>query len=69
MMHIPLTKHVVRVEELLGEARCASFIARSMESEKALVTIYAGILNLTESDVSASDNFFELDGTFIDVIR
>ncbi|OJA10654.1 hypothetical protein AZE42_07277 [Rhizopogon vesiculosus] len=64
-----LAKHISRSEELLSEARGASFVAPSSETEKALARIYAGIFNLAESDMSASDNFFELGGTSIDVIR
>ncbi|KAG0696521.1 atromentin synthetase [Suillus ampliporus] len=64
-----LAKHITRAEELLGEARGASFVAPSTETEKALAKIYAGILNLAENEVSAIDNFFELGGTSIDVLR
>ncbi|KAH7921008.1 alpha/beta-hydrolase [Leucogyrophana mollusca] len=64
-----LAKHIDRAEELLSEARGATFIALSTDSEKAIASIYAGIFNLAESDISASDNFFELGGTSIDVIR
>ncbi|KAG1729452.1 atromentin synthetase [Suillus lakei] len=64
-----LAKHVARAEELLSEARGATFVAPSTATEKALAKIYAGIFNLVESEVSASDNFFELGGTSIDVIR
>ncbi|KAG2355250.1 hypothetical protein BDR07DRAFT_1493400 [Suillus spraguei] len=52
-----------------GEARGATFVAPSSETEKALAKIYAGIFNLAESETLASDNFFELGGTSIDVIR
>ncbi|KAH7915035.1 atromentin synthetase [Hygrophoropsis aurantiaca] len=64
-----LAKHTARAEELLSEARGATFITPSSASEKALANIYAGIFNLGENEVSASDNFFELGGTSIDVIR
>ncbi|KAG1743826.1 atromentin synthetase [Suillus lakei] len=64
-----LAKHIARSEELLSEARGATFVAPSTETEKALAKIYAGIFNLAESEMSASDNFFELGGTSIDVIR
>ena len=64
-----LAKHISRAEQLLSEARGASFVTPSTEAEKALANIYAGIFNLAESEVSASDNFFELGGTSIDVIR
>ncbi|KAG1728369.1 atromentin synthetase [Suillus paluster] len=64
-----LAKHIARAEELLSEARGASFVAPSTETEKALANIYAGIFNLNENEMSASDNFFELGGTSIDVIR
>lgn len=64
-----LAKHIARAEELLSEARGASFVTPSTESEKALAKIYAGIFNLSENEMSASDNFFELGGTSIDVIR
>ncbi|KAH7916908.1 hypothetical protein BV22DRAFT_1135904, partial [Leucogyrophana mollusca] len=63
-----LAKHIARAEELIGEARGATFVAPSTNSEKALASIYAGIFNLDEGEVSASDNFFELGGTSIDVI-
>ncbi|KAG2364989.1 atromentin synthetase [Suillus spraguei] len=58
-----LAKHIARSEELLSEARGATFVAPSSETEKALAKIYAGIFNLAESEMSASDNFFELGGT------
>ncbi|KAG0703386.1 atromentin synthetase [Suillus ampliporus] len=64
-----LAKHIARAEELLSEARGASFVTPSTETEKALAKIYAGIFNLSENELSASDNFFELGGTSIDVIR
>ncbi|KAG2358793.1 atromentin synthetase [Suillus spraguei] len=64
-----LAKHIARSEELLSEARGATFVAPSTEAEKALAKIYAGIFNLSENEMSASDNFFELGGTSIDVIR
>jgi acyl-CoA synthetase (AMP-forming)/AMP-acid ligase II len=64
-----LAKHIIRAEELLREARSASFITPSTETERALAKIYAGIFNLAEGNISASDNFFELGGTSIDVIR
>ncbi|KAG2362950.1 atromentin synthetase [Suillus spraguei] len=64
-----LAKHIARSEKLLSEARGATFVAPSSETEKALAKIYAGIFNLAESEMSASDNFFELGGTSIDVIR
>ncbi|KAG2359272.1 hypothetical protein BDR07DRAFT_222459 [Suillus spraguei] len=65
----PLAKHIARSDELLSEARGATFVAPSSETEKALAKIYAGIFNLAESETLASDNFFELGGTSIDVIR
>jgi len=64
-----LAKHIARAEELLSEARVASFVTPSTETEKALAKIYAGIFNLDENEVSASDNFFEFGGTSIDVFR
>jgi hypothetical protein len=64
-----LAKHIDRAEELLSIARGASFVAPSTETEKTLAGIYAGIFNLSVSDMSASENFFELGGTSIDVIR
>ncbi|KAG1758240.1 atromentin synthetase [Suillus occidentalis] len=64
-----LAKYIARSEELLSEARGATFVAPSTEAEKALAKIYAGIFNLAEGEMSASDNFFELGGTSIDVIR
>jgi hypothetical protein len=64
-----LAKHIARSEELLSEARGATFVAPSTEAEKALARIYGGIFNLAESEMSASDNFFELGGNSIDVIR
>ncbi|KAG9312397.1 atromentin synthetase [Chiua virens] len=64
-----LAKHLTRAEELLSEARGASFVTPSSETEKTLARIYADIFNLDVSDVSSSDNFFELGGTSIDVIR
>ncbi|KAG2136556.1 atromentin synthetase [Suillus bovinus] len=64
-----LAKHIARSEELLSEARGATFIAPSTETEKALAKIYADIFNLAVDEVSASDNFFEIGGTSIDAIR
>jgi len=64
-----LAKHIARADDLLSEARGASFVIPSTETEIALAKIYAGIFNLAESEMSASDNFFELGGTSIDVIR
>jgi hypothetical protein len=64
-----LAKHIARSDELLSEARGATFVAPFSETEKALAKIYAGIFNLAESETLASDNFFELGGTSIDVIR
>ncbi|KAG1835392.1 atromentin synthetase [Suillus subalutaceus] len=64
-----LAKHIDRSEELLSEARDATFVAPSTETEKVLAKIYAGIFNLAESEMSASHNLFELGGTSIDVIR
>ncbi|KAG2113448.1 atromentin synthetase [Suillus discolor] len=61
--------HIARAEELLSQARGVSFVAASTETEKALAKIYAGIFNLADSEVSASDNFFEIGGTSIDAIR
>ncbi|KAG2748262.1 atromentin synthetase, partial [Suillus brevipes Sb2] len=64
-----LAKHIARAEELLSQARGVSFVAPSTETEKALAKIYAGIFNLADGDISASDNFFEIGGTSIDAIR
>ena len=64
-----LAQHITRAEELLSIARGVSFVAPSTEAEKTLAGIYAGIFNISISDISASDNFFELGGTSIDVIR
>ncbi|KAG2064216.1 atromentin synthetase [Suillus decipiens] len=64
-----LAKHIARAEELLSQARSVSFVAPSTKTEKALAKIYAGIFNLADSDISASDNFFEIGGTSIDAIR
>ncbi|KAG2124829.1 atromentin synthetase [Suillus clintonianus] len=64
-----LAQHIARSEELLSEARGATFVAPSSETEKALAKIFAGIFNLADSEVSASDNFFEIGGTSIDAIR
>ena len=64
-----LAKHIARAEELLSIARGASFISPSTETEKTLARIYADIFNLNVSDISAGENFFELGGTSIDVIR
>ncbi|KAG2113392.1 Alpha/Beta hydrolase protein [Suillus discolor] len=46
-----LAKHIARSEELLSEARGATFVAPSTETEKALSKIYAGIFNLAESEM------------------
>ena len=64
-----LAKHIACAEELLSIARGASFITPSTETEKTLTRIYAGIFNLNENNISAGQNFFELGGTSIDVIR
>ncbi|KAG1864950.1 atromentin synthetase [Suillus subalutaceus] len=64
-----LSKHITRAEELLSQARSVSFVAPSTETEKALAKIFAGIFNLADSEVSASDNFFEIGGNSIDAIR
>ncbi|KIK43259.1 putative quinone synthetase [Suillus luteus UH-Slu-Lm8-n1] len=64
-----LAKHIARAEELISQARGVSFVAPSTETEKALAKIYAGIFNLADGDISASDNFFEIGGTSIDAIR
>ena len=64
-----LSQHIAHAEELLSIARGASFVAPSTEAEKTLAGIYAGIFNNNVSEVSASDNFFELSGTSIDVIK
>ncbi|KAG2136714.1 atromentin synthetase [Suillus clintonianus] len=64
-----LANHIARSEELLSKARGVSFVAPSTETEKAFAKIYAGIFNIAESEVSASDNFFEIGGTSIDAIR
>ncbi|KAG1873931.1 atromentin synthetase [Suillus subluteus] len=64
-----LAKHIARSEKLLSEARGISFVVPSTETEKVFVKIYAGIFNLVESEVSVSDNFFEIGGTSLDAIR
>ncbi|OJA20306.1 hypothetical protein AZE42_08331 [Rhizopogon vesiculosus] len=64
-----LAKHIARADELLSEARGASFVIPSTETEKALAKIYAMIFNLEENDISASDNFFDMGSTSIDLIR
>ncbi|KAG2351604.1 hypothetical protein BDR07DRAFT_1060566 [Suillus spraguei] len=64
-----LAKHIARSDELLSEARGAMFVTLSSETEKVLAKIYAGIFNLVESEMLASDYFFELGGTSIDIIR
>ncbi|KAI6156976.1 atromentin synthetase [Pisolithus tinctorius] len=64
-----LGQHIARAEELLSFARGASFVSPCTETEKTLARIYADIFNNNISDVSASDNFFELGSTSIDVIR
>ena len=64
-----LAKHIARAEELLNEARGATFVTPTSETEKTVARIYADIFNLDVADVSATDNFFELGGTSIDVIR
>ncbi|KAG2355008.1 hypothetical protein BDR07DRAFT_1464745 [Suillus spraguei] len=62
-------KHIARAEELISLARGVSFVAPSTKTERALAKIYAGIFNLADGEVSASDNFFEIGGTSIDAIR
>ncbi|KAG2151535.1 atromentin synthetase [Suillus clintonianus] len=64
-----LAKHIAHSEELLSKARGVSFVAPSTETEKVFAKIYAGIFNIPKSEVSASDNFFEIGGTSIDAIR
>ncbi|KAG1739703.1 hypothetical protein EDB19DRAFT_1978099 [Suillus lakei] len=46
-----LTKHIARAEELLSEARGASFVTPSTETEQALAKIYVEIFNLSENGV------------------
>jgi hypothetical protein len=50
-------------------AHGGSLITLSTETEKTLAHIYANIFNLSVSDISAGEDFFELGGTSIDVIR
>ncbi|KAH0835481.1 atromentin synthetase [Lanmaoa asiatica] len=55
-----LAKHIARAEELLSEARGASFVTPASETEKSLARIYADIFNLDVAEISAAENFFEL---------
>ena len=64
-----LAKHIARAEELLSQAQGVSFVVLPTETEKALAKIYAGIFNLADGEISATDNFFEIGGTSIDAIR
>jgi len=64
-----LAKHITRAEELLSEARGASFVTPSTETEKVLAKMFAMIFNLEENEISANQNFFDLGSTSIDVIR
>ncbi|KAG2047838.1 atromentin synthetase [Suillus hirtellus] len=64
-----LAKHIACADELLSEACSAAFIAPSMKTEKALAKMYAGILNLTDNEVSANNNSFEFGRTSISVLR
>ncbi|KAG1788754.1 uncharacterized protein HD556DRAFT_1447602 [Suillus plorans] len=48
------------------EARSVFFVVPSIETEKVFVKIYASTFNLVESEVSMSDNFFEIGGTSLD---
>ncbi|EGN97544.1 hypothetical protein SERLA73DRAFT_169847 [Serpula lacrymans var. lacrymans S7.3] len=64
-----LAKHIARADELLSEARGATFVVPATITETAFAKIFAGVFNLSTDDISAADNFFELGGTSIDVIR
>ncbi|KAG2357723.1 hypothetical protein BDR07DRAFT_1490376 [Suillus spraguei] len=64
-----LAKHIARADELLSQARGASFVVPSTKTEKVLAKMFAGILNLADNEVSANDNFFEFGGTSIGVLR
>ncbi|KAG9313714.1 putative quinone synthetase [Chiua virens] len=63
------TKHLARAEELLRAARGSAIVAPSTETERTLARIYAFIFNMDPADISATDDFFELGGNSIDVIR
>lgn len=64
-----LAKYVAHADALLNEARGATFVTPTNETEKTIARIFAEIFDLDVADVSAADNFFELGGTSIDVIR
>ncbi|KAF8546325.1 hypothetical protein OG21DRAFT_1491329 [Imleria badia] len=58
-----------RAQELSSIACSGSLITLSTETKKTLAHIYANIFNLSVSNISAGEDFFELGGTSIDVIR
>ncbi|WP_425429077.1 acyl carrier protein [Bacillus inaquosorum] len=39
------------------------------ETEKKLVSIFAGILNIPESDISMEDNFFDIGGNSFHIVE
>ncbi|KAF8550109.1 hypothetical protein OG21DRAFT_1478637 [Imleria badia] len=59
---------VAHAEELLGEARGASFVTPANGIEKTLARIYTDLFNSDVADVSAADNFFGLV-PYIDALK
>ena len=64
------SKHLNRVDTLLKLGRSEKFVGAAPGSvAEKICAIFGGIFNLEVGSVSAEDNFFEMGGTSIDVIR
>jgi hypothetical protein len=63
-------QHLDRVDALLKLGRNEKFVKAAPGSvAEKICTIFEGIFSLEAGSVSAEDNFFEMGGTSIDVIR
>jgi acyl-CoA synthetase (AMP-forming)/AMP-acid ligase II/thioesterase domain-containing protein len=63
-------KHLNRVEALIKLGRAKKFVKPAEGSHEATVCgIFESIFELDAGSISAEDNFFEMGGTSIDVIR
>jgi acyl-CoA synthetase (AMP-forming)/AMP-acid ligase II len=63
-------EHLSRVDALIKLVRAKKFVKAEEGSPAAIVVkIFETIFSLDEGTVSAEDNFFEMGGTSIDVIR
>ena len=64
------SQHLDRVDALLKLVRSEKFVKAAPGSvAEKICTIFEGIFNLEAGSASAEDNFFEMGGTSIDVIR